>query len=99
MSLNVVLDAFASAELIKLEERFRQEGRAEVFLRAFNTALEDVRLFPEMMQQDQDTGARQIRIRGFPYSVVYLIDPDAIYVVAIKHERQDPGYWVDRLTP
>jgi toxin ParE1/3/4 len=33
----------------------------------------------------------------FPYSVVYLDQPDRVWVVAVMHAKRRPGYWKHRL--
>ena len=33
----------------------------------------------------------------FPYAVVYLEQPDRIWVVALMHCKRKPGYWRQRL--
>lgn len=33
----------------------------------------------------------------FPYAVVYLDEPDRVWVVAVMHFKQQPGYWWNRL--
>jgi len=33
----------------------------------------------------------------FPYAIVYLDRPDEIWVVAVMHFKQRPGYWRERL--
>ena len=33
----------------------------------------------------------------FPYSVVYLDQPDRVWVVAVMHAKRRPGYWKKRL--
>jgi toxin ParE1/3/4 len=40
---------------------------------------------------------RRILARKFPYSVVYLDEPDRLWIVAIMHAKQRPGYWHERL--
>lgn len=40
---------------------------------------------------------RTARIRGFPYSIVYLVDGDQLVIFAYPHDRQRPGYWRRRL--
>ena len=35
--------------------------------------------------------------RKFPYSVVYLNQPDHVWIVAIMHAKRRPGYWRERL--
>lgn len=33
----------------------------------------------------------------FPYSVVYLDEPDRVWIVAVMHAKREPGYWTRRL--
>jgi len=42
--------------------------------------------------------ARRALARKFPYSVVYLDEPDRVWIVAIMHAKRRPGYWRERLT-
>jgi toxin ParE1/3/4 len=34
----------------------------------------------------------------FPYSVVYLDQPDQIWIVAVMHSKRRPGYWRHRIS-
>jgi len=36
-------------------------------------------------------------LRRFPYSIIYLHEPGSIEIIAVVHQRRDPGYWQDRL--
>jgi len=33
----------------------------------------------------------------FPYSVVYLEQPDRVWIVAVMHAKRLPGYWLKRI--
>ena len=35
--------------------------------------------------------------RKFPYSVVYLDEPERVWIVAVMHAKRRPGYWRKRL--
>jgi plasmid stabilization system protein ParE len=41
---------------------------------------------------------RRLVLSVFPYSVLYTLEPDCIFIVAIMHSRRKPGYWRERLT-
>ena len=41
--------------------------------------------------------ARRVLAHRFPYSVVYLNEPDRVWIVALMHAKRRPGYWRDRL--
>ena len=33
----------------------------------------------------------------FPYSIVYLDQPDRVWIVAVMHAKRRPGYWIERI--
>lgn len=41
--------------------------------------------------------AQRALARKFPYSVVYLNEPDRVWIVAVMHASRRPGYWRERL--
>ena len=41
--------------------------------------------------------ARRALARKFPYSVVYLDEPERVWIVAVAHAKRRPGYWRERL--
>ena len=41
--------------------------------------------------------AHRALARRFPYSVVYLDEPERVWVVAVMHAKRRPGYWRERL--
>jgi plasmid stabilization system protein ParE len=41
---------------------------------------------------------RQALVARFPYSILYVIEPDeCIRVIAVAHQKRRPGYWWKRL--
>lgn len=41
--------------------------------------------------------ARRALSHQFPYSVVYLEQPDRVWIVAVMHAKRRPLYWKSRL--
>ena len=39
---------------------------------------------------------RRILLIRFPFSLIYSIEPDHIWIVAVAHHRRRPGYWKER---
>ena len=39
---------------------------------------------------------RRWSLRRFPYRVIYRVDRDVLFVLAVAHERRRPGYWSGR---
>jgi len=42
--------------------------------------------------------ARRALARRFPYSVVYVDEPEHVWIVAVMHAKRRPGYWRERLS-
>lgn len=41
---------------------------------------------------------RHRQVRGFPYSLIYYLEPNEVVVVAVMHNRREPRQWRERLT-
>ena len=42
-------------------------------------------------------GTRRTMLHRFPYYIIYLVETDALIILAIAHQRLRPGYWKNRL--
>jgi plasmid stabilization system protein ParE len=51
---------------------------------------------PEMGSRLNDE-LRHFVLRRYPFSVVYAVVPDVVYVVAVAHGSREPGYWRSRV--
>ena len=40
---------------------------------------------------------RRILLSRYPYSLIYSIESERIWIVAVAHHRRRPGYWQDRI--
>lgn len=40
---------------------------------------------------------RRCRVRVFPFTVLYTIERDFILIIAVMHDKREPGYWRYRL--
>ena len=40
---------------------------------------------------------RRILLARFPYSLIYSIESEWIWVIAVAHYRRRPGYWQNRI--
>ena len=74
----------------------RVKGLGQRFLRTVEKAIEQVLLFPESAPVVGET-VRQKVLNRFPYSLFYLFEKNAIFFVAIAHQKKEPMYWKDRL--
>ena len=74
----------------------RAFGLGLAFLDAIEEAVDNVLENPEAYQLVGDE-VRHKLLRRFPYSVLSVIEPDRIRVVAVAHQKRRPGYWSYRL--
>ena len=43
-----------------------------------------------------DRRLRRLLVPKFPYGLLYRIEPERIYIVAVMHLHRRPGYWRSR---
>jgi hypothetical protein len=43
-----------------------------------------------------DGEVRRVPVGRFPHHVVYTYDDDTVDVLAVAHDRREPGYWAGR---
>lgn len=39
---------------------------------------------------------RRCLTNRFPYGIIYSIEPDRIYILAVMHLHRHPDYWIER---
>lgn len=42
---------------------------------------------------------RRLILSRFPYKLLYSVEADHIYVIAVAHQHREPNYWTDRADP
>ena len=93
-----IFDPKARLELIEVIEYYRSLSPqlARSFKKAFDTAISEIKEFPEIAPPVLLTtyGARRKNLNKFPYYIAYILEPDAIFIVAVAHNRRDPRYWL-----
>jgi len=66
------------------------------FLSAITDALESIKSSPRRWPRYL-YGMRRFVLQRFPFSVIYLDDPDVVRIVAVAHAKRQPGYWRQRV--
>jgi plasmid stabilization system protein ParE len=79
----------------------RERGRGDLFTDTVFDRIERLNRFPNARRPvwgvDGVLLARQVRLKKYPYLIVYVVLDEAIRVVAIAHEKQMPLYWRARV--
>ncbi|WP_414682950.1 type II toxin-antitoxin system RelE/ParE family toxin [Longimicrobium sp.] len=76
-----------------LEQRVPGLGRAlvEEVERALARLEENPHVGPHASRN-----VRKLRVKRFPYNLVYRILPEEVLVIAVAHHRRRPSYWRGR---
>jgi len=71
-------------------------GLGSDFLEDLQQAIDRLRAHPEIgMRVGRDL--RQILLHRFPFNLIYSVEPDAVLIVSVAHQRQRPDYWRSRI--
>lgn len=46
-----------------------------------------------------DLAVRRLLFDRFPYSLVFIEHQGVVHVLAVAHQKREPGYWKDRVPP
>lgn len=87
----------ARAELLAAAQGYRAEsaGLGTAFLAATRHAAGRLLDYPELGTVLRGAFRRYL-VPRFPYALVYRVEPERIYVVAVMHLRRRPDYWRHR---
>ncbi len=88
----------ARQELIAAGRHYAERSPtvAHRFYTEIDDLLSEIRARPALRRMF-DPPARRHSGPIFPYCIVYIERPDSIWVVAVMHFKQAPGYWHTRL--
>ncbi|MDG4476363.1 type II toxin-antitoxin system RelE/ParE family toxin [Thiovibrio frasassiensis] len=70
--------------------RLGNEFRTEI-----KEALPRVQTWPLSCPVEQGD-IRRLTLSRFPYKLLYSVENDQIYLIAIAHQHRKPEYWIDR---
>ena len=73
----------------------RLDGLGLRFLTAVEQTVERISTYPEAGTPLAGELRKRI-VAGFPYSIIYRVWEDYIYLVALAHHSRRPGYWRER---
>lgn len=94
----VVVSSAAEAEYVEALVWYSAQSKraAEGFEAVFSTALQAIAANPESYARC-DAGHRFLRIRPYPYQLIYRHLADETWlVVAVAHRSRRPRYWTRR---
>lgn len=73
----------------------RERGLGDQFLDDVEEGLQRIQQFPRLWPIYEDDYRRYL-LKRFPFSLIYRIDPEQIFLIAVAHLHRRPGYWRSR---
>lgn len=67
------------------------------FYRHIDELVAAIETQPALFRVYRPPGARRHFRRPFPYAVVYVLQSDHVWILAVMHFKQPPSYWLHRL--
>lgn len=95
MKLRTVHAASRELDEAAIYYSLRSTKLAQQFLEAVEAANDEVSKHP-LRRPLFDGRSRRLHVAGFPYSVIYRVRSNEIFIVAYAHAKRRPGYWKDR---
>jgi len=72
-----------------------EPGLGEDFAIEVHTTIQNILAYPEAWPTLEDDIRRCLTSR-FPYGVLYSIETDGIFILAVMHLHRNPDYWKHR---
>jgi toxin ParE1/3/4 len=88
----------ADAELTEAVSYYdgKANGLGDRLLAEVKAATRYIERYPEIAPIIEDGVRAKVLVR-FPYSLMYVVEENELYIVAVAHQSKRPGYWADRL--
>lgn len=74
----------------------KQPGLGASYLAEFETAMEQACAAPRRYPIERQPDIRRIRLKQFPFMVLYREVHGMVQVLAVAHYRRRPDYWLGR---
>ncbi len=74
----------------------RTPGLGDALLDEIAQGLGRIQQFPRLWPIYEGEYRRYL-LQRFPYGLVYRIDPEKIFILAVAHLHRHPGYWKNRV--
>lgn len=80
---------------IEYYEEIQENLGCDFAVEAYST-IERIITYPKVWQVIEDDIRRSL-VRRFPFGILYSIELNDIYILAVMHLYREPDYWKDRI--
>jgi plasmid stabilization system protein ParE len=98
--MDLELSSAANAELVAATVWYFEHGGGEDLAVRFTIEVDRVSaLIVEnpRLWREVEPGIRRALLTDFPFSLIYAIEPDRVFVLAVAHQSREAGYWRGRI--
>ena len=75
----------------------QQRGLGSLYLSEFEDVMEQVCRFPMRYPVERKPDVRRVRLKRFPFTVLFRESDGDIQVLAVAHHHRRPAYWLRRI--
>lgn len=95
--MRLVFSPEAQLEFEEAEQYYRLQfpGLDHHLREEIRSALRRLRSWPLAFPVEQGD-IHRVLLRRFPYKLLYSIEADHLYVIAVAHQHRKPNYWFGR---
>ena len=98
--MRVIFSPEARQEFEEAERHYNRQvhGLGERFRAEVRSALPRIMAWPLSCPCERGE-IRRLTLSRFPYKLLYSVEADHIYVIAVAHQHREPNHWTDRVDP
>jgi len=95
--MRVIFSENAVLELVDAVDYYNQEhpGLGNRFENEVKKAVERISEYPTSWSLERGE-IRKYLMHKFPYKLLYSIEKDHLFIIAVAHQHRRPDYWIDR---
>jgi len=96
--MKIIFDELAQLELDEASEYYELQvpGLGERFRKEVKRAIYRIHEYYDAWPKE--TGdVRRYLLHKFPYKILYSLEREYIYIIAIAHSHRRPNYWIERI--
>jgi len=75
----------------------KRAGLGASYLTEFEAIMSVVSENPNRYPVEKQPDIRRVRMKRFPYNIIFREFEDTVQVLAVAHKRRDPQHWQSRL--
>jgi len=94
--MRVIFSTLAKQELEDAARYYELEGLGKRFKAEVKKAARRIARYPRAWSVERGE-IRKCLLHKFPYKLLYSIEKDHIFIIAVAHLHRRPDYWVERI--